>query len=306
MSKEHNFISAVVYLRNCADAVPPFLSMLQGQLAGAFENYEIICVNDASTDGSADAVRAFARAQDFPLTLVQMSSWQGVEAAMNAGVDIAIGDFVLEFDGVEMPYPPTLLLDCYRKALEGNDIVWACPKRETGGWRKLFYRLFNASFESVYPLREDSFRLISRRALNRVHAISATPPYRKAAYAASGLKLAALEYEATFVPRERYKDPYNKAVSSLALYTDMFYRLSLLAALFFLLLTVAFGVYTVVIYASPLRQVEGWTSTMLVLCAGFFGVFLMQTVIVKYLSLLVDLVFKKQRYLVEGVEKIQR
>ena len=54
MSKEHNFVSAVVYLHNCAADVPAFLTMLYGQLEENFEKYEIVCVNDASTDNSAD------------------------------------------------------------------------------------------------------------------------------------------------------------------------------------------------------------------------------------------------------------
>lgn len=306
MSKEHNFVSAVVYLHNDAPNVTPFLTMLQGQLSEHFEQYEIVCVNDASTDDTAERARDFAKKQDFPLTLVQMSSWQGVEPAMTAGIDIAIGDFVFEFDSLETPYPPSLLMDCYRRALEGCDIVWACPTRSHGSRRRWFYRLFNAASHSLYPLQEDAFRLVSRRALNRVHAISATPPYRKAAYAASGLKVAAVPFEAAFAQRSRYKDPYSKALNALALYTDTFYHLSLLAAVFFLVLTAAFAVYAVVIYASPVRQIEGWTSTMLVMCAGFFGVFLILTVVIKYLSLLVELVFRKQRYLVEGIEKIQR
>ena len=226
--------------------------------------------------------------------------------AMNAGIDIAIGDFVFEFDSVEMPYQPGLLMDCYAKALQGYDIVWACPRCSRHGRRQLFYRIFNASFDSAYRMREDAFRLVSRRALNRVHAISSMPPYRKAAYAASGLKLDNLEFEPSFPPRQKDKNPYTKALDSLALYTDMFYRLSLGISLVLLVLTMAFGIYTVVIYASPVRQVEGWTSTMLVMCVGFFGIFLMLTIVIKYLSLLVDLVCKKQRYLVEGIEKIQR
>ena len=306
MSKEHNFVSAVVYLHNDAERVVPFLTMLYGQLEAHFEHYEIVCINDASTDASADTVRRFARERDFPLTLVQMSSWHGVELAMNAGIDIAIGDFVFEFDSVEMPYQPGLLMDSYAKALQGYDIVWACPRRSRHGRRQLFYRIFNASFDSAYRMREDAFRLVSRRALNRVHAISSMPPYRKAAYAASGLKLANLEFEPSFPPRQKDKNPYTKALDSLALYTDMFYRLSLGISLVLLVLTMAFGIYTVVIYAIPVRQVEGWTSTMLVMCVGFFGIFLMLTIVIKYLSLLVDLVFKKQRYLVEGIEKIQR
>ncbi len=307
MSKEHNFISAVVYLRNNAKNVIPFLTMLYGQLESNFEKYEIVCVNDASTDDTAALVRAFAKERDFPLTLVAMSSWHGVEPAMNAGIDISIGDFVFEFDSVDICYQPTLLMDCYRKALTGCDIVWACPTQNRGRGRKLFYRVFNAAFDSIYRLREDAFRLVSRRALNRVHAISGMPPYRKAAYAASGLKLANIDFTpTTALPRDNDKDPAGKALSSLALYTDMFYKLSLGISLFLLLVTVAIGVYTVVIFLSPVGQVAGWTSTMLVMCIGFFGIFLMMTIVIKYLSLLVELVFKKQRYLVEGIEKIQK
>ncbi len=306
MSKEHNFVSAVVYLHNCAAQVQAFLTMLYGRLEANFERYEIVCVNDASTDGSADVVRSFAREKDFPLTLVQMSTWQGTELAMNAGIDIAIGDFVFEFDSVEMPYAPELLLQCYHRALQGCDIVSACPVRGRSGIRRAFYNIFNASFDSIYPVREDAFRVVSRRALNRVHAVSATPPYRKAAYAASGLKVGSVEFEPAFLPCAKDKDPYTKALDSMALYTNMFYRISLGISLVFLVLTLALAVYTLFIFISPVSQVEGWTSTMLVLCVGFFGVFLMLTLVIKYLSLLVELNFKKQRYLVEGIEKIQK
>ena len=66
MSKEHNFVSAVVYLHNCAGGITSFLSMLQGQLDANFERYEIVCVNDASADDSAEKARSFARERDFP------------------------------------------------------------------------------------------------------------------------------------------------------------------------------------------------------------------------------------------------
>ena len=45
---------------------------------------------------------------------------------------------------------------------------------------------------------------------------------------------------------------------------------------------------------------------MFVLTLGFAGVFAILTVVIKYLSLLVDLMFKKQRYLIESIEKIQK
>ena len=46
-----------------------------------------------------------------------------LESAMNAGRDIAIGDFVFEFDDVFVDYEPELIMRVYEKLLEGNDIV---------------------------------------------------------------------------------------------------------------------------------------------------------------------------------------
>ena len=72
-----------------------------------------------------------------------------------------------------------------------------------------------------------------------------------------------------------------------------------------LVLTLLELVYTVAVYCAG-HPIEGWTTTMLVLTVGFAGLFAVLTVVVKYLSLLVDLVFRRQKYLVESVEKIQK
>ena len=63
--------------------------------------------------------------------------------------------------------------------------------------------------------------------------------------------------------------------------------------------------YTVVIYLSG-SPVEGWTTTMLFLGFGFFGMFAILTLVLKYLSLLVELTFRRQRYVFESIEKISK
>jgi dolichol-phosphate mannosyltransferase len=50
--------------------------------------------------------------------------------------------------------------------------------------------------------------------------------------------------------------------------------------------------------------IEGWTTTMLFLSFGFMGLFIFLTMIIKYMDLLVRLVFTKQKYLIRGIEKI--
>ena len=81
--------------------------------------------------------------------------------------------------------------------------------------------------------------------------------------------------------------------------------MSLLLSLVMMAATVAATIYTVVIYLSG-SPVAGWTTTMLFLGFGFFGMFAILTLILKYLSILVDLTFKRQKYVFESIEKISK
>ena len=67
---------------------------------------------------------------------------------MNAGLDAAIGDYVYEFDSTELCYAPSLIMQAYRAALDGSDIVSVCPRTVRGG-SSLFYKLFNANSQSA-------------------------------------------------------------------------------------------------------------------------------------------------------------
>lgn len=303
--KEKNFISAVVYLGEEKQAVAPFLQELTGRFSARFEHYELVFVEDCSRDGTVEAVREFLRGMQEPptVTMIHMSLQQGLEMAMNAGLDMAIGDFVYEFDTMKMPYPAEYIDKVYDACLAGSDVVSASPSKNRGWMSGLFYRVFNAYSRSKYTLHTDVFRILSRRAISRVHSISPTMPYRKAAYAASGLKVETLPFEGEAGSMKEHLRG-NRAMDSLALYTDMGYKASLGISVVMLLLMVASLVYTLVIFLGGTDPVQGWTTTMMLLTGGFFGVFVILAIVLKYLSLLVELVFKKQKYLVESVEKL--
>ena len=231
-----------------------------------------------------------------------MSLYHGVENAMNAGIDAAIGDFIYEFDSTQLPYEPYLIMDAYRRSLEGNDIVCICPKYVSGS-SGLFYKLFNANINSEYKLQTDAFRLVTRRALNRVHASHSYMPYRKAAYVASGLKMSSITFDGRISNNQRSR--ISLAIDSLALYTNAGYKLSLGITFFMMFIAILELVYTVIIYCIG-KPIAGWTTTMLVTSFGFLGLFVILSIIIKFLSLNLDMSFRKQKYLVENIEKIQK
>ena len=286
-NKEKNFISAVIYLHNDGARAVTFLRQLTTVLDATFEQYELVAVDDACTDDTIPALRQWAKDLEKPLTVLHMSLHQGLELAMNAGLDAAIGDYVYEFDSCEAPYAMDLVVKAYRTALSGSDIVSVCP-RHTKGSSRMFYRVFNANSNSAYQLRTDAFRLVSRRAINRVHAISENLPYRKAAYATSGLRMEVLTFPGTAGSSEEKR--FDLAVDSLALYTDAAYKMSLGVAVLMMAVAVAELIYTLAVYLGGGHPVEGWTTTMFVLCLGFAGVFGILAIVIKYLSLLVELV----------------
>ena len=128
-NKEKNFISAVIYLHNCEKQIGEFIKNVADVLDNNFEKYEIICVNDYSTDNTLAEVKRISNSIKGSLSVINMSFYQGLELAMNAGMDLAIGDFVYEFDSTIMDYSPDLIMKIYRRSLEGFDIVSVGPKQ---------------------------------------------------------------------------------------------------------------------------------------------------------------------------------
>ncbi|NCB04959.1 MAG: glycosyltransferase [Clostridia bacterium] len=308
IQKESNFLSAVVYLHNDQRSAEPLLRALHGLLCENFKHFEILCLDDASTDETPRCVRELAR--ELPgaaLTLVSMSGAQGVEAAMKAGVDLSIGDFVLELDSTARDYPMEMVMDVYRRALCGFDVVAAAP---TGSLRRsssLFYRLFNRFSGIDEPLKTERFRILSRRVVNRVTDMNAQIPYRKVAYALSGLAHDTLYYPSSgdqrITDREENRLRKSLAIDTLVMFTDVAFRIGAWLSLMMMALALFMGVYALVIFFS-LGAVAGWTTTILFLSVAFFGVFFILTVLVKYLSIIVKLLVHRKEYTVANVEKL--
>ena len=311
MNKEKNFVSAVIYVHNNEDSIREFLIALGKTLQDNFEKYEIICANDFSTDDSINEIKKAADVIDGSLSFVNMSYYQGIELSMNAGVDLAIGDFVFEFDNAFMDYSVDEIMNVYNHSLEGYDIVSAAPKNYKNISAKLFYGIFNKYSNTTYKLRTESFRVLSRRAINRVHAMSRTIPYRKAIYANCGLKMDIIIYDNSILDKKRKSQELidnrkDLAINSLVLFTDIAYKFAIVLASIMMLVTAGTGIYTVVVFLGNVKPVEGWTTTMLFLSFAFFGVFAIAAVIIKYLTIILNLSFNKLRYTIESVEKLNK
>lgn len=310
---EKKFVSLVVYLNNCENSIEPFMDAVVPIIQENFEHYEIICVDDACIDNSVEALHEYVKGHELKemVSVIHMGFFQGLEAAMNAGRDASIGDFVYEFDDMIVDYEPELIFDLYEKLLTGFDIVSASSDTKMSYSSKLFYKTFNQSRRGAVGIGPETFRIVSRRAINRIKSLGSYIPYRKAVYANCGLNMTTVSYESKTDERRNHNKKHGfsterqgLALDSFIYFTNLMERVSLILSAAFLVFFIFLMVYTIVDYIVEAGIASGWASMMLIMALGFFGVFALLTIVLKYLSVLLNLIFRKQKYLVADIEKI--
>lgn len=307
--KESNFVTGVVYLSEDIEQSIEFVSEITTFFQNHFVNFELIGVNDnVIPDTKIFLSKLHDQGIKNTFTLLNMGFTQGLELAMNAGDDLAIGDFVFEFDSCYKDYSDELIMEVYLKVLSGFDIVAAGTKtnRLTS---KIFYMLFNKSSRLPTEIGTESFRIISRRAINRIEALNKVIPYRKAIYANSGLSSTTLYYQSS--QNEGYAISHHEssdmrtstALNAIVLFTDFFFKFSFGLSLLMIILTLVGTVYTLTIFFAG-KPIPGYTTTMLLSTSSFFAIFIILAIVIKYLSIIVSVLVKKQKYIIKNIEKI--
>lgn len=308
--KEKKFVSLVIYLHNMENEIVPFFKNIIPFFGENFEQYEVICVDDMCMDNTISVLKEYLEKHELSamVNIVHMSFYHGLESAMNAGRDLAIGDFIYEFDTVYVDYKREVLECIYEKVFHGNDIVAAGTKANTPLSSKIFYWLYNKTNDGRVKIGPETFRIVSRRAVNRVKTIGQYIPYRKAIYSNCGLNTVTVLYEPIEKVRKKNKrgerERFSLALDSFIYFTNALERVSAVICVVFLCISVGMGGYIIKDYMGGQTIVEGWMSTMGFLSLGFLGIFALLTIILKYLSVILNLIFKQQRYLISDIEKV--
>jgi dolichol-phosphate mannosyltransferase len=309
-SKEKKVISAVVYIRNHEKYIYEFIMGIASALSENFEKYEIIAVNDSSTDKSIELLKqAASKLELMSFTIVNLSFYHGAEAAITAGVDISIGDFIFEFDNPVADYNFDEIIEAYKHSLEGYDIVSGSPDIKERIDSRIFYSLFKRYSQNRLRLWTERFRILSRRAVNRVNDLCTSIRYRKAVYYNIGLKIYIHKYcpnkKIALEGRVKIRGRFSRGLNYLMMFTDIVPKISIFMALLMLAFSVGVFGYTVFIYLAFDRVVEGWTTIMLFLSIGFTGFFSLFAILIKFVSLILNIQNTKQSYTFESVEKVK-
>ena len=117
-------ISVILPIYNASSCIEETLNYI---LAQTFTDYEVICVDDGSTDNTLEVLKEYEK-KDNRIKVISQSNG-GAGKARNTGLDNASGDYLAFLDADDL-YDPDMLSKAYKKAVEGNAdlVVWKCDR----------------------------------------------------------------------------------------------------------------------------------------------------------------------------------
>ena len=167
-------VSVIIPALDEVDNVPGLLARFREfGVSHPSYSFELVLIDDGSTDGTSDLVRSLTQEQD-RVTVIRLARSFGSHYAISAGLARCRGECAVVF-GADLQEPPSLLADFLRKWEEGADVVWGVPQARVGrsASRDLASRAFSALFSKFanlanYPPEGPSGVLLDRCVIDEV------------------------------------------------------------------------------------------------------------------------------------------
>lgn len=219
MGRESAKISVILSFYNEQSVLPELLQRMRAVFASLIANktvgsYELVFVNDNSTDDSEEYLRSELKNGD--VVIINMSRNFGVSECVMAGMEHSTGDAVIYMDA-DLQDPPEVipkLIDAWRKDPETEVVYTTRTRREGEHWLKLLvtkigYRFINAISEIELQVDSGDFKLLSRRVVDHLLQMKEDKPYIRGLISWIGFKQTQVFYERVerFDGRENSKMP---------------------------------------------------------------------------------------------------
>ena len=293
-------VSVVFSFYNEEDVLPELISrtrkvLEEQQQQGHVVSYELIFVNDASTDRSVDILKQHAK-ESADIRIINMSRNFGVSPCVMAGMEYASGELVVYMDA-DLQDPPELIPDLLKEWREGEnvDVVHTVRLSRKGEPKiKLFitkvgYRLLHSITTLKLPIETGDFKLLSRRVVNHLVNLKEKRPFIRGLVCWVGFNQKRVYYHRP--PRAAGKTKFNvfgwKVISNflesaLVSFSSLPLQFASLMGFVAILVSLALSIH-VVIQKIQGVAVPGWTALMAAVlflgsiqlfCLGVIGLYI--------------------------------
>ncbi|MBP7075911.1 MAG: glycosyltransferase family 2 protein [Bacteroidales bacterium] len=240
-------------------------------------SYEIIFVNDGSSDLSLPVIKGLA-VSDNKVKYIDLSRNFGHQIAITAGLEVCSGKRIVFMDA-DFQDPPAVLGELYNKMNEGYDVVYAKRESRKGDsvFKKLtarfFYRILSILTRSRIPVDTGDFRIISRRVANLLKKMPEQQKFLRGQIAWIGLKQTSVAYHRDKrldgVSGYSFKKMWRFAVDGITSFSD--FPLKFATYMGFVFSLVSFFIMLWALYQRIVAKeyVQGWAS--LIISVLFIG-----------------------------------
>lgn len=315
MEKYSNFkLSVIAPMYNEEAGISTFLSEILSTLDSHFADYELLLIDDGSTDQTVAQCLPFIQSND-RIRLIVFSRNYGHEVASTAGFDHALGDYVVLMDS-DLQHPPEIITQMVKHAVEtGVDVVCAARrnraheswfKKTTASW---FYRLSKKM--TGFDLAGDTgnFRLTSRKVVDSLKRMKESNRHLLMMFAYIGFNTASIDYDCP--PRFAGKSKYTlKKLISLSLDSIIsfsarpLHTMSLLSILISLVMMTYAGFILIEKIFLHQQLADGMASVIFLVSGLFSILFLFLAVISEYISrILVETKNRPLYYIKQDIEQ---
>ncbi len=296
-------ISVVVPVLNESENIPILYEDLKKNLG---KSYEIIFVNDGSTDDSGEVIEKIQR-KDKRIKLITLSRNFGHQVAITCGMDFAKGDAAVIIDA-DLQDPPSLIPKMIVKWQQGFDVVYGVRKSRDGesffkiATANAFYKLINVLSGTRIPQNVGDFRLVSKEVLDHLRESREHQRFLRGLITWMGFSQTGVEYVRS---KRRWGKSKYSVLSMIRLARDAIFSFSFIplriASILGLVTVIAAIVY--IFYAiyinSQGETIRGWSSiVVIVLFLGSVELIAIG-IIGEYLARIYDEVRRRPLYVIK-------
>jgi len=310
---QNQTISVVIPVFNEEPVIERTYERLSAVMADMPYSYELLFVDDGSTDTSLAILDGIADGDD-RVSLVSFSRNFGHQAAVMAGIEYARGDAVVLIDA-DLQDPPEVIPQMVEKWREGYDVVYGkrTKRKGEGVFKKItaffFYRFLRSMTETDIPKDTGDFRLMDRQVCEWMRLLREKRPFVRGLVRWVGFRQTSVEYVRDERAAGETKYPLKKmlGLATDGIFSFSYKPLKLAGYVGFALSLISFVYLLVVLYQRLFTQQfqPGWASLMAIIL--FFNgiILIMLGILGEYLGRIYEEVKDRPLYIVarsRGIE----